>query len=148
MNKVDKFFDEIFSIFGFGVKKKSSRSFAFIIWLINVIFSLTIIIVHAYDGKSVFISYDALSKITDIVQLFGPICVHLVVISLNLFHFEIYQLILEKKESLDELLKLFKNNENNIFFERVQNKRNFSFLMKALAIIIVGNGIEIFLMKT
>lgn len=144
MDKSDKFFDEIFSIFGFGVTEKSSKFSAFIIWLINMTLTLTVIIIYLAGGE-MFISYDALSKLTDIVQLLGPIFVHLVTISLNLVNFKCYQQILGLKSRLDGFLKSYEKNEN---FLKINWRRNFWFLMKVIFMVVFGNGIEIFLIKT
>lgn len=144
MDKADKFFDEIFSIFGFGVTENSSKIAAFIIWTINMALTLTVIIVYLAGGE-IFVSYDALSKLTDVVQLLGPILVHLVTISLNLVNFECYRKILETRRNLDGFLKKY---ERNGSFAKIIWQTNFWFVMKVIFMMVVGNGIEIFLIKT
>lgn len=144
MDKADKFFDEIFSIFGFGVTENSSKTTAFIIWTINMALPLTVIIVYLAGGE-IFVSYDALSKLTDVVQLLGPILVHLVTISFNLADFECYRKILKTRKNLDGFLKKY---ERNGSFVKVIWQTNFWFVMKVIFMMVVGNGIEIFLIKT
>jgi hypothetical protein len=74
MEKSDKIFDIIISILSFGVVENLSKFSASIIFLINT--SLTLIVIVLYlAGGEFFKSYDALSKLTDIVQFLGQFLV-------------------------------------------------------------------------
>lgn len=144
MEKVDTFFEDIFSIFAFGVAKSSSKSLAFLIWAINVSITLSIILIYSFD-ENLFISYDALSKITDTIQLFGPIFVHLCNITICLSNFDLFMKIHKARENLENYLKSF--NKLDVY-KKVQVKKVLIFTFKVIFVQSIGMGIEAFLMIT
>lgn len=144
MGKIEQLFEELFAIFGLGVSKNSSRSLAFIIWVLNILFPLAIISAHVSD-RGLFVSYDALSKITDIIQLFGPIFCHLTTISIDLCNYGLYMKIHQKREKVDNLLGKF---QKEFFFKEIEKKKIVGFLIKFFVVQIFVLGIEAFLIIT
>lgn len=144
MEKIDTFFEDIFSIFGLGVAKSSSKSLAFLIWAINMTIPLWVVIIYTLE-ESVFISYDALSKITDIIQLYGPIFVHLCIISIFLWNYDLYMKIHQGRENLESLLKSYQKLD---VYRKVQVRKVLIFIVKVLFIQTIGMGIEAFLLIT
>jgi hypothetical protein len=144
MEKVNQFFEDSFAIFGLGVTKNSSRSFAFIILVLNILFPLAIISVHVSD-RGLFISFDALSKITDIIQLFGPIFVHLTTISIAFCNYGLYMKIHKKREKVENLLRNFQRDKT---FNKIEKQKIWGFLVKFFIVQILVLGVEAFLIYT
>ena len=66
---------DIFSIFSLGLSVKSPSILQFCLLFFNTLIPLTILSVYVSKG-SLFVSSDALSKATDIFELFVPISIH------------------------------------------------------------------------
>jgi hypothetical protein len=144
MGKIEQFFEDLFAIFGLGVSKNSSRSLAFIIWVLNILLPLAIISDHVSE-KGIFVSYDALSRITDIIQLFQPIFVHLTSISIDLCNYGLYMKIHQTREKVENLLGNFQNEK---MFKEIEKRKIKGFLVKFFIVEIVNLGIEAFLIIT
>lgn len=141
MESVDKIFEDLFELFAFGVRRKDSGSMAVILWAINVALPLAIILTYSLSDN-IFVSYDALSKITDVIQLFGPLFVHFSIITIFLIYYKVHVEIHEKMEKINKLLMSYKNEE---LYKKIQIKRNAIFVLKVLIVKFIGIGIEIFL---
>jgi hypothetical protein len=140
--KIDSLFEETFAFFGFGMVNQSA-SLHFIFVIINSSIPLIILIDHLLDGN-LFISFDALSKFTDIVELFGPILVHII----NIFIFFSLRVIFSEVQALRTRLNRSLRACDERLYLRSERERVAFFLLKVLFIEAVGIGIEAFQLIT
>lgn len=144
MENLDNFFEDIFALFALGVRKKSTKSMAYLLWVINLAIPLSVIFIHLSE-ESLTTSYDALSKITDIVQLLGPIFIHLIVITIFLSNHDLYSKIHEARENLENLLKIYHKEEIK---RKIQVKKILIFTFKVFLVEGIGLAIDAFLIIT
>lgn len=132
-------FLEFFSIFALGTKTAWIHQFFLLV--INSTLILTILCFYVFKG-SLFVSLDALSKATDIIDLFFPIGIHIIVISNFLINQHVFHKISEIIEMLDEKLKRL----NTINFKKGKISSTMWFLLKFFCVHIIGLGIDVFVL--
>lgn len=136
-------FLDIFSLFSLGMKISSASTFPFFLLVINT--STVSLVLMFYLAKgSFFVSYDALSKATDAIDLFFPILVHTTVIFINIRHQKIFNEISKTTESIDQQFK----NIDHTKLKEVKASFILAFTLKFLAIHVLGLGIDAFILIT
>lgn len=138
--KINQLFEEIFAISAFGM---SSQSTVLQLIFLSINSSITLIILAAYfrDGN-LFISNDALSKFTDVVELFGPIFSHLVIISIFFMNRRKFAQLQALRKKLDRMLSEY----DRKLYWRIEKENVMTFLFEVFVIQSVAAGIETFQM--
>ena len=132
---------DIFSIFSLGLKVKSPSILQFCLLFFNMLIPLTILSVYVSKG-SLFVSSDALSKATDIFELFVPISIHMFVVCINLKKQKIFNEVKTLMEYFDETFHVL----NADFFKKAKRSSTFRFTIKFLMVHVLGLGIDVFLL--
>lgn len=143
-DSINQFFMDFFTIFSLGMRKSStSARLHYLLMLLNVSFNVSIVGFYVARG-SLFVSADALSKGTDLVDLLFPVLVHM---------FAIIKFTLDHKNfskfnaGMDSLDFTF-NNLNPKKFEEIKACATFLFTLKFLIVHTIGAGIDAFLLIT
>lgn len=99
--------------------------------------------VYILKGK-LFISSDALSQATDVIDLFFPVFVHVIVIVNFTFNQKTFNVIQEMMEYFDKTFRAL----NPRFFKQTKKKSILRFLMKFLCVHVIGLGVDVFMLIT
>lgn len=133
---------DIFSIFSLGMRKPSS-SMQYCLLFINT--SVPLVILGFYMAKgSFFISYDALSKATDILEMSLPFSVHFFVMISQTKNCKVFNKMIVIMDSLDETFKNLQPQN----LKSVKISSTFLFLVKFFIVHLIGCGIESFTLMT
>lgn len=134
---------DVFSIFSLGMRAKSLSVLQAGLLFFNAVIPLSITVSYVASGK-LTISSDALSKATDVFELFNPTFIHLFVICRNLKHQKLFNQI---HSLIDYFDKKFKNLDANKF-EKIKNSATLYFALKFMTIHGIGLGIDAFMLIT
>lgn len=140
-NVVNQAFLDFFSIFSLGMKTSSGSILQHFLVAINAAIVLTILGFYVSKG-SLFVSADALSKATDIIDLFFPISVHIIVILIFLFHQRTFSEISFLVEMFDAKFKKL----NPEKFRQIKYSATIWFVAKFFFVHAVGLGVDIFVL--
>lgn len=136
-------FSDIFSIFGLGTRKNSTSILHYLFLITNSSVVLTIMIIYILNGKFL-ISSDALSQATDVIDLFFPVLVHVIVMVNFMFNQKTFDVIHQMMEYFDKTFKTL----NPKFFKLTKKSSILGFLLKFLCAHAIGLGIDIFMLIT
>lgn len=134
---------DVFSIFSLGMRSKTLSVLHFGILFFNAVIPLSITASYVASGK-LTISSDALSKATDVFELFNPTFIHLFVICRNLKHQKLFNQIHSLIDFFDEKFE----NLDSLKFRETKNSATLYFALKFLTIHVVGLGIDAFMLIT
>lgn len=134
---------DVFSIFSLGMRSKSFSVLPFGLLFFNAVIPLTITVIYVSSGK-LFISSDALSKATDVFELFDPAFIHMFVICRNLKKQKLFNQIHTMMDYFDEK---FQSLDSKKFKEAKVSSTSW-FVIKFLIIHGVGLGIDTFMLIT
>lgn len=133
-------FDNLIVLFGLGYRR-NDEVLSFGVFLSNLTVVLFFYLHYLFHSK-VFFSKDALSKLTDIVELSLPILVHILTIFCALgYRKKNYRIIAQQKD-IDSILKSL----NPEAYRKTKTKAVFSFILKSFVIHFIGIGFETFMM--
>lgn len=143
-DSINQFFKDFFTIFSLGMRKSATAArLHYLLLLLNVSFNVTIVGFYVARG-SLFVSADALSKGTDLVDLFFPVLVHMIAI----FKFTLDQENFTKFNAGMDSLDITFNNLNPKKFVEIKACSTFLFTLKFLIVHTIGAGIDTFLLIT
>ena len=139
-------FDNLIFVFGLGYRRNVKNAkkldiFSFVIFLLNLTVILFFYLHHLFNSK-VFFSNDALSKLTDIVELSLPILVHILTIMCALGNRKKNHRIIAQQKDIDKILKSL----NHEAFRKTKTKAVLNFILKSFVIHSIGVGFETFMM--
>lgn len=134
---------DIFSIFSLGMRSKSLSVLQFGLLFFNLVIPLSITVSYVASGK-LTISSDALSKATDVFELFNPTFIHLFVICRNLKNQKVFNQIHSLIDFFDEKFQTLDSTQ----FKGAKNSAILFFGLKFLTIHVIGLGIDSFMLIT
>lgn len=139
-------FDNLILAFGLGYRRNVRNAnsldiLSYGIFLLNLAVILFFYLHHLFHSK-VFFSKDALSKLTDIVELSLPILVHILTIVCALRYRKRNHRIIAQQKDIDKILKSL----NPEAFRKTKTKSVLIFILKSFVIHFIGIGFETFMM--
>lgn len=139
-------FDYLVLAFGLSYRKnvqnaKTLDIFSFVLFLLNLTVILFFYLYHLFHSK-VFFSNDALSQLTDIVELSLPILVHILTIMCALVNRNNNHRIIAQQKDIDKIMKSL----NPEAFRKTKTISVLIFILKSFVIHFVGIGFETFMM--
>lgn len=141
-DQINQGFLDIFSLFSLGMKTTSS-TLRFCLLFINM--AVPVVILGFYLSKgSFFVSSDALSKATDILEMFLPVGVHIFIMFSHTTNHKMFDKLTRIMDKLNATFKKLKHEK----FAKIKLSSTLCFLLKFFIIHIVGCGIESFLLLT
>lgn len=143
-DSINQFFMDFFTIFSLGMRKSSTSSrLHYLLLFLNVSFNASIVGFYVAKG-SLFISADALSKGTDLVDLFFPVLVHM----FTIIKFTSDHGNFSKFNAGMDLLDVTFNNLNPEKFMEMKACATFLYTLKFLTVHTIGAGIDTFMLIT
>lgn len=136
-------FLDIFTIFSLGMRRSSASFIQHFLLLFNAGFVVTTLVVYVWKGK-LLISYDVLSQITDVFELFVPIFVHVFLIFKFSRNHDLFNAICKNSNDLDKKFEEM----NPKYFKKVKTSSTFLFSFKFCLIHFIGIGIDTFVLIT
>lgn len=132
---------DIFAIFSLGMRSRKRTVLQFGLLFFNVVIPLSITVSYVASGK-LTISSDALSKATDVFELFDPTFIHLFVICKNLRNQKLFNQMHSFIDFFDEKFQSL----DSIKFKESKNSSTLYFALKFLIIHVIGLGIDTFML--